>query len=167
MRIRPAQERDLATITAIYNEVLTHTSAIYRDDPVTLEERREWWQSRLAQGYPVLVAEDDTQVDRQIAGFASFGDFRLGSGYRFTVEGTIHLAHHARRQGIGTLLFHALLDHARALGIHTLVAGADSENTGSLAFLEKLGFRRTAYMPQVGFKFGRFLDLVLLQYPIS
>ena len=162
MLIRPAEERDIAAITAIYNEVLLHSTAIYRDDPVTLDERRSWWQSRLAQGYPILVADDDGAL----IGFASFGDFRFGSGYRFTVEGTIHIAANARRQGAGTSLFHALYDHAHALGKHMLVAGVDSENTGSLAFLERLGFQRTAYMPEVGFKFGRFLNLVLLQFPI-
>ncbi len=162
MLIRPAEERDLPAITAIYNDVLLHSTAIYRDDPVTVDERRAWWRSRLDQGYPVLVAERDAEV----IAFASYGDFRFGSGYRFTVEGTLHVASHARGRGTGTALFHALVHQAHQAGIHMLIGGVDAANTVSLRFLEKLGFQRAGFLYEVGYKFDRYLDLVLLQYRI-
>jgi phosphinothricin acetyltransferase len=158
--IRPAVQNDLPAVTDIYNEVLIHTTAIYRDIPATLEDRTLWWKAQQEKGYPVLVAEEDGVI----RGFASFGDFRTWPGYRFTVEGTIHLAPAARRKGIGTHLLQELIAAARANGKHMLIAGVDSENIASLHFLEKAGFDRTAHLREVGYKFNRFLDLVLLQY---
>ena len=76
VQVREAREEDLAQVLAIYNEVIATTTAVYRDDPATLEDRREWWQTRAARGYPVLVAVEDGAV----VGFASFGDFRAAPG---------------------------------------------------------------------------------------
>jgi phosphinothricin acetyltransferase len=163
MQIRDAIEADLDQITAIYNEVLTHSTAIYNDRPATCEERIAWWKGRMTQGYPVLVAADD----RQIAGFASFGDFRSWPGYRFTVEGTVHIHQGARGQGVGTLLLKMLVQRAEALGRHTMIAGVDSENEASLRFLDRFGFQRVGCLREVGYKFDRYLSLVLLQYWIT
>jgi phosphinothricin acetyltransferase len=160
MLVRDAVEADLAAINEIYNQVLLTSTAIYSEQPVSAEERLRWWQERRAQGYPVLVAEEQ----EAILGFATFGDFRSWPGYRFTVEGTIHIREGCRSQGLGGQLLEPLLERARALGKHTLIAGADSENVASLRFLEKNGFTRVGYLHQVGYKFGRFLDLVLLQH---
>lgn len=163
MQIREAVQSDLEQITAIYNEVLTHTTAIYNDRPATVEERISWWRSRLAQGYPVLVAEDDGTI----AGFATFGDFRAWPGYRYTVEGTVHIHSDARGKGVGTDLLKAILARAKMLGKHVMIAGVDSENTASLRFLERFGFERAGHLREVGYKFDRFLDLVFLQHWIS
>jgi L-amino acid N-acyltransferase YncA len=163
MHIRDAAQADLSAINEIYNQVLLTSTAIYTDTPVTPEERLTWWQTRCAQGYPVLVAEDEGVI----LGFATFGDFRPWPGYRYTVEGTIHIREGCRSRGLGRLLLDGLIERARALGKHTLIAGADSENAASLRFLEKHGFARVGYLPEVGFKFGRFLDLVLLQYRLA
>jgi phosphinothricin acetyltransferase len=160
VNIRPAVLADFEAITEIYNEVLLNSTAIYRDIPVNLQDRVAWWESQQAKHYPVLVAEEDGVV----LGFASFGDFRSWPGYRLTVEGTIHLGPQARRKGVGTALLKELISAAKAAGKHMLIAGVDSENTASLNFLEQAGFKRTAHLQEVGYKFGRFLDLVLLQY---
>ncbi len=157
MRIRLAERDDLAAITEIYNEILSTSTAIYRDTPTTVEERTVWWESQREKGYPVLVAADTE----------CFGDFRPWPGYRFTVEGTIHLRPEARRHGIGSLLLAELISHAKRLGKHMLIAGADSENLASLRFLAKMGFEQTAHLREVGYKFGRYLDLILLQYKVS
>jgi phosphinothricin acetyltransferase len=85
MQIRDAIEADIDEIAAIYNEVLTHSTAIYNNTPATREDRLAWWRARRDQGYPVVVATNNGRI----AGFASFGDFRPWPGYRFTVEGTI------------------------------------------------------------------------------
>jgi len=160
MEIRNAIAADFEAITAIYNDVLTHSTAIYNDRPATLADRLSWWRSRKDQHYPVFVATDG----RQVCGFASFGDFRSWPGYRFTVEGTAHVAQESRGQGVGLLLLNALVEHAKLAGKHSMIAGVDSENATSLKFLERFGFQRVGFLPEVGYKFDRFLNLVLLQY---
>jgi L-amino acid N-acyltransferase len=163
MQIRDAIETDFDRITAIYNEVLTNSTAIYNDRPATLEDRLAWWKSRLDQGYPVLVSTDGDRI----CGFASFGDFRSWPGYRFTVEGTVHIHCDSRGMGVGTDLLKALILRANQAGKHTMIAGVDAENTASLRFLERFGFERVAHLREVGFKFDHFLDLVFLQYWIT
>ena len=159
LQISDATEADLAGLLGIYNDVIATSTAIYSDVPVTLEERRQWWRSRTAQGYPVLAARDAHGV----AGFATFGDFRAWPGYRFTVEHSVHVRANGRGQGIGTLLVQALLPRAAALGKHVMMAGVDADNAASIRFHERLGFERSGHLRDVGYKFGRWLDLVFLQ----
>ena len=163
MQIRDAVEEDFDEIIAIYNEVLTNTTAIYNDRPTTCEERIAWWRMRQEQGYPVLVATDGSSI----AGFGTFGDFRPWPGYRFTVEGTIHIHSSSRGQSVGTEILKVLVVRASALGKHVMIAGVDSENSASLRFLERFGFERVGLLREVGYKFDRFLDLVFLQYWIT
>jgi L-amino acid N-acyltransferase YncA len=163
MEIRDAVQADFEQITAIYNEVLTHSTAIYNDRPATVEERVSWWRSRVAQGFPVVVASDGTRI----TGFATFGDFRAWPGYRFTVEGTVHIRADVRGRGVGSALLKEILAHAKAMGKHVMIAGVDSENAASLRFLERFGFERAGHLREVGYKFDRFLDLVFLQYWIT
>jgi phosphinothricin acetyltransferase len=159
VQVRDAREEDLAGVLTIYNEVIASTTAVYRDDPATLEERRDWWQARTAQGYPVLVAVDDGAV----IGFASFGDFRPAPGYRYTVEHSVHVRNDRRGSGVGQALMQPLIARARAMGKHVMMAGVDADNAGSVRFHERLGFERVGHLREVGFKFGRRLDLVFLQ----
>ena len=159
LQVRDAREEDLAGVLAIYNDVIATTTAIYRDDPATLEDRREWWQARTALGYPVLVAIEEGEV----VGFASFGDFRASPGYRYTVEHSVHVRAGRRGSGLGQALMQPLIARARALGKHVMMAGVDADNAGSIRFHERLGFERVGRLREVGFKFGRRLDLVFLQ----
>jgi len=163
MVIGDATGADFEAITAIYNEVLLNSTAIYRDEPVEVAERVGLWKSRLAQDYPTLVARDGDSV----VGYASFGDFRTGWGYRFTVEHTVHVHADWRGRGLGSALMGALIPRAATLGKHVMVGGIDAENTGSLIFHERMGFERVAHFREVGFKFGRYLDLVLVQRTIG
>jgi L-amino acid N-acyltransferase len=159
MEIRDAGVDDLPGLLAIYNEVIATSTAIYTEQPATLDDRVTWWNARIAQGYPVLVATDGTGV----IGFASFGDFRAWPGYRFTVEHSVHVRADRRGGGVGTALMRVLLARATVLGKHVMIAGVDADNQASLQFHERLGFQRVAHFSQVGFKFGRWLDLVFLQ----
>ncbi len=163
MEIRDAVESDLERITEIYNEVLTTSTAIFNDRPATVEERSGWWKGRVEQGFPVLVAFEDGVI----LGFATFGDFRSWPGYRFTVEGTIHIHSTARRKGVGMALLNTLLDRAKAAGKHVMIAGVDALNTASLKFLEGHGFERAGHLHEVGYKFDRFLDLIFLEYRLT
>ena len=154
-----ATEDDLPGILAIFNDVIAHTTAVYREQPVTLDERRTWMKSRLAQGFPVLVARDAGSV----VGFASFGEFRAWPCYRNTVEHTVHVRADARGAGIGRSLVEALLLRAQAQGKHVMVAGVDGESAVSLRLHTRLGFQEVGRFREIGWKFDRWLDLVFLQ----
>jgi phosphinothricin acetyltransferase len=163
MPIRDAIEADLPAILAIYNEIIASTTAVYSEQPVSLEDRHRWWRGRVEQGYPVLVAHDAAGV----AGFATFGDFRAWPCYRHTVEHSVHVHRERRGQGIGTQLVSALIPRAALLGKHVMVAGVDADNAISIRLHERLGFERVAHFREVGCKFGRWLDLVFLQRSIG
>jgi phosphinothricin acetyltransferase len=150
---------DLAGLLAIYNDVIATSTAVYRDDPTTLAERERWWHARIAAGLPVLVAVDDADV----VGFASYGEFRAWPGYRYTVEHTVHVSADRRGRGIGGALMRPLIQRAAQAGKHVMIAGVDAENEGSIRFHLRLGFTRVGRFHEVGFKFGRWLDLVFLQ----
>jgi phosphinothricin acetyltransferase len=157
--IRPATPDDLPGILAIYNDAIARTTAVYRDTPSTLEERAEWLEARRQQGFPVLVAE----LHGGVAGFGSYGPFRAWPGYRFTVEHSVYVAAERRRRGVGLAIVQALVAGARAQGMHALVAGVDADNAASIALHQALGFAQVARFRQVGFKFGRWLDLCFLE----
>ncbi len=159
MEIRDATEADLPGLVEIYNDVIRTSTAVFSEDPVSLEDRRRWWLARIALGYPVLIASDGPEV----LGFATFADFRSWPGYRHTVEHSVHVRAVRRGQGIGTALIEALLPIAIALGKHVMVAGIDAANSGSIRLHERLGFRQAGYLHEVGCKFGRWLDLALLE----
>jgi L-amino acid N-acyltransferase YncA len=150
---------DLPGLLAIYNDVIATSTAVYSDRPVTLEDRTDWWRNRTAAGYPVLVARDALGV----AGFSTFGDFRTWPGYRYTVEHTVHVRADCRGRGVGRALLEALFPRAAALGKHVMIAGIDAANADSIRFHARLGFVQCAHLREVGFKFERWLDLVLMQ----
>jgi len=159
MQIRDAVEADLPGLLTIYNDVIATSTAVYSYTPVTLEDRTQWWKARVAQGYPVLVAADDTGI----LGFSTFGDFRTWPGYRFTVEHSVHIRGNCRSQGIGKELVKALFPRAAALDKHVMIAGVDAANDASIRFHERLGFEKVGHLREVGHKFDRWLDLVFMQ----
>jgi len=159
MTIIDATEAHLPGILAIYNDAVAHTTAIWNEVLVDLENRRSWWQARIGQGYPVLVAVEGEEV----LGYASFGDWRAFDGYKYTVEHSVYVAEAARGRGIGFQLMEVLIERARALNKHVLVAGIEAGNEASIRLHERLGFERVGLMPEVGTKFGRWLDLAFMQ----
>ena len=160
MQIRDAVTADAAGIMAIYNDAVRHTTAIWNEALVDADNRRQWMQERQARGYPVLVAVD---AQGHVLGYASFGDWRAFDGYRHTVEHSVYVRQGHRGSGIGLALMQALIGRARTLGKHVMVAAIEAGNTGSIALHRRLGFEQTGLMPEVGVKFGRWLDLVFLQ----
>ena len=157
--VEAAGEEHLAGILAIYNHAVAHSTAIWNDMLVDLENRRNWWRGRVEAGLPVLVAAEGERV----LGYASCGPFRAFDGYRQTVEHSVYVAEEARRRGVATALLMAIEEHARGRGMHVLLGGIAADNEPSLRLHAKLGFRETARMPEVGQKFGRWLDLVFMQ----
>lgn len=157
--VRDAIAADLPGVLEIYNEVIANSTAVFSDQPVTLEDRERWLQARHADGFPVLVAVDSSGV----LGFASFGPFRTWPGYRSTVEHSVHVRADRRGEGIGSQLLVELIERARALGKHVVIAGIDADNAASIRMHERLGFTSVARLSEVARKFDRWLDLVLMQ----
>lgn len=158
--IREAEERDLPAITAIHNDAVARSTAIWNDTVVDLADRAAWLAGRRAAGFPVIVAADAADA---VLGYASYGPFRPHDGYRHTVEHSVYVHEDERGRGLGRVLMSAIIERARAEGRHVMVAGVDAGNAASIALHERLGFERTGLLPQVGVKFGRWLDLALLQ----
>ena len=159
MIIRDAEEADLPGILEIYNEVLTNSTAIYAYEPAPIEERRAWMQGRLEAGFPVLVAGEPGDV----LGFSSFGVWRAAPAYLHTVEHSVHVRADMRGKGVGRALVEALMPRARAMGMHRIIGGIDGDNASSIAFHKSLGFVEVARFTEVGWKFGRWLDVVFMQ----
>jgi phosphinothricin acetyltransferase len=126
---------------------------------VTLENREAWFDAKRTAGFPVLAAIDPSGV----VGFGTFGEFRSWPGYRYSVEHSVHVRADCRGRGVGRALVQALLQEAAGMQKHIMIAGIDAQNVTSVALHEKLGFQVVGELKEVGFKFGRWLDLKLMQ----
>lgn len=158
--IRDAFLSDIAGITAIYNHAVLHSTAIWNYAAIDEQNRIDWLQQRQAQAYPVLVASDEAG---EVLGYASFGDWRPFDGYQYTVEHSVYVKEGQQGAGIGKALMLELITRARQLDKHVMVAAVDADNLPSIKLHQALGFQQVGLMPQVGRKFGRWLDLVWLQ----
>ena len=157
--IRLAAEGDLEDILRIYNQAIEKTTAVFEYRPHTIEMRREWFRAKRAASLPVLVATESGAVQ----GFASYGPFRAWPAYKYSVELSVYVDEGARGRGIGSALVQGVISDARARDLHVIMAGITSDNVVSLRLHEKLGFTEVAHIPEVGYKFGRWLDLKFLQ----
>ena len=163
MLIRRATHADIEAITAIYNEVISNSDAIYREASVTVSERIGWFEAKVNAGYPVLVA---IAAD-EIVGYGVYGNFRFGEGYNHTVEHSVHVRSDKREQGIGKAILAELISIATAEKRHVMVAAIDSKNLGSISLHAQFGFIESARMPEVAKKNGAALTLVLMQKILS
>lgn len=158
--IRDACDSDLETIRAIFNDAVLNTTAIWMDTTVDLANRQAWLAARRQQGYPVLVAVD---ADDTVLGYAAYGDWRPFDGFCNTVENSLYVSAEQRGRGLGVRLLGALIERARADGKHVMVAAIESSNSASIGLHQRFGFTISGQMPQVGRKFGRWLDLTFMQ----
>ena len=159
--MRPATADDMARVTEIFNRSID-TTATWSETYQTVPERQRWFADRRAAGDGVYVAE----IDGVVVGFGAYGDFRDTTkwpGYRFVVENTVHVDSAAHGRGVGGALMAALVEHAAVAGKRQMIAAIDGENEGSIEFHRRLGFVEVGRLPQIGWKFDRWLDLVLLQ----
>lgn len=152
--ITRAEAGDLNGIVTLWNEVIRDTTITFTSAPKTGPQIAEVIASQ-----PVFIARE---AGRSI-GFATYSQFRGSDGYRLTMEHAIYLAHDARGRGLGRGLLRAVEDHAREAGAHSMIAGISGENEPGIAFHAAMGFRHVGRVPEAGHKFGRFLDLVLMQ----
>ncbi len=157
--ITNATEQDLQAMLDVYNDAILNTTAVYQEETHSLPMRRRWFEEKQQADLPVFAAF----LNGAFAGFSSYGPFRNWPGYRFTVEHSVYVAAGFRGRGIGKKLMKAVIEHARQKGMHAIIAGVDAEAEASIGLHLSLGFKEVAYFKEVGFKFGRWLDLKFLE----
>ena len=160
--IRDCTPTDLDVVHALHVDAVLHSTAIWQEVPHPRSYFDGWLAERQADGYPVIVAE----VDGQVAGYATYSQWRPHQGYRLTVEHSVYVVETFRGRGIATTLMAELVARATAEGRHVMMAGICSTNTGSIALHERLGFTTVAVIPEVGRKFDRWLDLTMMRLPL-
>jgi len=163
IKIRDAAERDLQAILDIYNDVIINTTAVYSEKPHTLQMRSDWYHDRVNNSFPVFVAE----ANGQVAGFSSFGHFRVWPCYRYTIEVSVYVERSFRGKGISKKLLAALIDRARQMNIHAIIAGISADNEISVKLHQSFGFTEVAHFKEVGYKFNRWLDLKFFELIIE
>ena len=169
MRLIDCTEADHAdAILAILNDAIVNSTALYDYVPRPPEAMKAWFAAKRAGGFPVVGAVDERGA---LAGFASYGTFRAFPAYKYTVEHSVYVHKDHRGQGLGKVLIGELIQRARAANLHALVGCIDASNAGSIALHKSLGFAHSGTFPQVGFKFGRWLDAafyqLLLETPLA
>ncbi|THD62589.1 GNAT family N-acetyltransferase [Phenylobacterium sp.] len=164
MIIRPATEADAQALADIYGDAVLHGFGTFEEappGPADMDARRRTIQE---QGLPYLVAE----VDGQVLGFAYAGPFRPRAAYRYTLEDSVYVSPAAKGQGVGRAVLSAVIAACEALGVRQLMAViGDSGNAGSIGLHRALGFEQTGIGRSVGFKHGRWVDIVHMQKPLN
>lgn len=158
LSIRTATVEDLPAVNDIYNHYVLHSTCTYQTEPSTPEERAEWFAQH-GPAHPVIVAEDAGEV----IGWGSLSRVHTREAYRFTVEDSIYVRHDYRGRGAGSALLAELIERARALGHHAVVGLIDAEQEASIRLHRRFGFAEVGRLRQVGYKFGRWLDVIYLQ----
>ena len=153
-------ERHADAILAIFNEAILNSTALYDYQPRAPESMVAWFEAKRRGGFPVIGVEDDAGT---LLAFGSYGTFRAYPAYKYTVEHSVYVHKDHRGKGLGRTVMQALIAAARQNGVHALVGAIDAANAGSITLHQGLGFAHVGTMPQVGFKFGRWLDLALYQ----
>ncbi len=160
--LRRAVAGDLPAVNAIFNHYITHSSCIFHTEPVSLDWQSDWLDQHNNQ-HPVFVA----CIEDTIVGWAALSAYSGRCGYRHTAEISVYVHHDHHRQGIGGALLQHLIDSAKQLGHHTLIALITADQQSSLCLHAKLGFERVGQLNQVGRKFDRWLDVIIMQHVLS
>lgn len=154
------QPRHADQMLSILNEAIVHSTALYDYKPRTSDMMKAWFDAKAKGNYPVIGVQAE---GGELMGFASYGSFRAWPAYKYSVEHSIYVDARFRRRGVGRRLLEALIAAAREQDYHALIGAIDAENQASLALHERLGFTHCGTIRQVGFKFGRWLDLSFYQ----
>ena len=158
MKIRLAAAKDLGAITEIYNDAILRTVASFDIEPKSLAQQRKWFREH-GGSFPVLVAE----ADGQITGWASLSRWSDRCAYSATAEASVYIREEWRGKGTGKALLAELLKQGQQAGLHTVIARIVAGNAASIRLCESLGFTHIGTMKEVGSKFGRRLDVHMLQ----
>jgi phosphinothricin acetyltransferase len=149
----------MVAILEITNHEILNSTVLYEYEPRSLTTQQIWFNDKMANGWPVLVAE----LDEVVVGFGSYGKFRERIAYRFSVEHSVYVHKDHRGLGIGHALMAELIRQAKEAGFHTMIAGIDSSNSGSVEFHRKFGFEAVGTFREVGYKFDRWLNVTFMQ----
>ena len=158
VQIRLAGSEDLAAINDIYNYYVLHSTCTYQELPEPMEGREKWFADH-GPRHPVIVAE----MDGRIVGWGSLSAYHVRSAYRHTVENSVYVHHEFHRRGIGSVILADLIERARAIGHRAIIAGIDGDQQASVKLHEKFGFERVGHLKELGFKFGRWLDVIYME----
>ena len=161
--IRDAIENDLTDILEIYNDAILNTTSVYDYNAHTIDDRKQWYEKKKQEGYPILVYEKNNEV----VGFATLGPFRAWSAYKYSVEHSIYVNRIYRNKGIGVLLTKEIIRIANEREFAILVAGIDEANEISIKMHEKLGFKYSGTINKAGYKFGKWLNLSFYQLELK
>lgn len=148
------------TILTLFNDAILNTTALYEYQPRDRQTIDRWFADKHALNLPVIGAID---TQGQLLGFASYGRFRPYPAFNTTVEHSIYLHPDAQGKGLGKTLLQALITRAQSQQYHCMIGAIDADNTASISLHQSLGFQETGRLPQVGYKFDRWLDLVFYQ----
>ncbi len=159
LTIRKATFADLGAITGIYNEAILKTTATFDTEPKTDAEQKSWFEHH-GPRYPILVAGQDSII----VGWASLSQWSDRCAYSYTAEASVYVREEYQGRGIGRKLSEAIIEAGREAGLHTLIARISSENTVSIRLSESVGYRHIGVMKECGRKFGKLLDVCLMQY---
>ena len=164
LQIRPTTPADLPAITAIYEHAVRTGTATFELEPPDLAEMTQRYEALVAGGFPYLVAT----LDGGVVGYAYAGPYRARPAYRFTVENSVYLDPKSQGKRIGTQLLQALIAESEKRGYRLMVAViGDSANLASIGVHTRTGFQMVGTHQNVGLKFGRWLDTVLMQRPLG
>lgn len=147
-------------IVAIFNDAILHSTALYDYQPRSLDSMTAWFDTKQRGKFPVIGAVSDSS---ELLGFASYGTFRAWPAYKYSVEHSIYVASKHRGRGLGKLLLQEIINSARQQNYHVLIGAIDSQNAVSIQLHKRFGFQNAGTIRQVGFKFGRWLDLDFYQ----
>ncbi|MEL6579128.1 MAG: N-acetyltransferase family protein [Cyanobacteria bacterium J06621_12] len=152
------------TILNIFNQEIATSTALYDYEPRTLRAIENWFEVKVKCNFPIVGIEDENKILR---GFATYGTFRNYAAYKYSVEHSVYVDSEFRHQGIGKRLLQELILLAQQQNYHTLIGAIDAENAVSIKLHQSLGFTHRGTIKQVGFKFGKWLDLELYQLILS
>ena len=166
---RDAQDEDMGAVTEIFNEQVRTCSALFTTIEVSVESRINLLHERRAKNFPwiVAVATDESTGEESIAGYATYGEFRVAMGYLFTVEHSLYIHKDHRGRGLGKSMLIQLINIATERGNHVMIAAIGSENVLSIDLHSKHGFVEVGRMPETGFKWGEWKTVVFMQKMLS
>ena len=160
MHVRPAERGDLPAIHDIYNDAVLRTTASYDYEPRPFDYRVRWFEEHAREKLPMFVAVDEA---KDVVGWSSLSRYHSRKGYQFTVENSVYVSAAHRGRGVGKLLIPPLIDAAGTLGLRAIIAAIDGDNQASIRLHERFGFVHVGHFKEVGFKFGRWLDVVYME----
>jgi phosphinothricin acetyltransferase len=158
--VQCTHERHADAILEIFNDAIINSTALYEYKPRDTQKMAAWFEAKRAGAFPVIGVEDEHGT---LLAFGSYGTFRAFPAFKYTVEHSVYVHQDHRGRGLGRVIMDAVIAAARENGVHALMGAIDATNAGSVALHERLGFKHVGTLPEVGFKFGRWLDLAFYQ----